>query len=195
MQSKNNKNKKFSAIVILGGLLKKKSNKSWKTDRFNYIRVLAGCYLYKDLIKSYPIKLIVSGGKGIYKNIPDVPPVATVMKKELVQLGIPEKEVVEENKTASTYRELLWLKKFLNKKQERAIVISNSYHLPRIKVMIGLIQELQVLKNSLFLVSAEKIILKYNEKLKSKLEKNKKDPKMKEKFIQEIMKIVEFSGR
>lgn len=185
MQYKNNKNKKYRAIVVLGGLLKKKSNRSWGSDKFNYVRVLAGYYLYKDLVKSYQIKLIVSGGKGIYKDIPGVPAVATIMKKELVQLGIPKKEIIEENKTASTYRELLWLKKILNKNHGKVIVISNNYHMPRINVMINLIPELQVLKDSLSFVSAEKIVLKYNSKLKNDLEKNKKDSKMKEIITQE----------
>src|SRR3989338_6860764 len=108
MQYKKDKNKKYDAIVILGGLLKKKSDGTWKTGKFNYLRVLAGYYLYKDLIKNHPVKLIVSGGKGVYENMPDVPAIATVMKQELIKLGIPEKEIVEENKTSSTYHELLW---------------------------------------------------------------------------------------
>lgn len=184
MQYKKDKNK-YDAIIILGGLLKKKSDGSWRTGKFNYIRVLAGYYLYGDLVKKYPVKIIVSGGKGIYKDIPNVPAVATVMKEELIQLGIPEKEIVEENKTVSTYQELLWLKNLLSKNRRKIIVISNNYHLPRIKVMINLIPKLQVINNFLTLYSAEKIAIKYNKDLKSKLEKNLKDPKMKRIIAQE----------
>src|SRR3989344_4887209 len=157
MQYKKDKNKKYKAIVILGGLLKKKSDGTWKTGKFNYLRVLAGYYFYKDLVKSYPIKLIVSGGKDVYENMPNTPPVATVMKQELIKLGIPGKEIIEENKTSSTYRELIWLKKLSGKSRKKFIVISNDYHLPRIKVMIDLIPELQTLKNNLVISSAEKI--------------------------------------
>ena len=82
-------------IVIFGGLMKKKSNGTWKTEDFNYLRVLAGYYLYQDMKKGKNVKLIVSGGRGIYDKIPNVPAVATVMKKELIQLGLSAKEILE----------------------------------------------------------------------------------------------------
>ncbi len=178
MQYKKDKNKKHDAIVILGGLLKKKSNNTWRTVKFNYIRVLAGYYLYRDIKRGKAVKLIVSGGRGIYDKIPGVPPVATVMKKELIQLGLSAKEIIEENKTASTYRELIWLTKLLEKKFGKIIVISNSYHLPRIKVMVSVIPELKKLKKNLTLASAEKISMKYNKNLKNKIEKMARSSKM-----------------
>src|SRR3989344_986798 len=97
-------------IFILGGLLRKNRDGSYRTGRFNYVRVLAGYYIYKKLSKNNKAMLIVSGGKGIYKDIPGVPPVSKVMKNELVELGLPKKEILEENKTPSTYPELVWIK-------------------------------------------------------------------------------------
>ena len=76
----------------MGGLLRKNPNGSFKTERFNYVRVLAGYYLYKKLSKKNKVTLVVSGGKGIYKDIPGVPPVAKVMKNELIKLGLPQKK-------------------------------------------------------------------------------------------------------
>ena len=166
-------------IIILGGLLRKDRYGEYRTGKFNYIRVLAGYYLYKNLSIKNKINLIVSGGRGIYKNILGVPPVAAVMKKELIRLGLPAKEIIEENKTASTYRELLWLKKFLDHKKEKVLVISNDYHLPRIRTMIAVIPELKKLKKYVELISAEKIAIKYNKKLKNIIVKSSKSPEMK----------------
>ena len=185
MQSKKDKNKTYEAIVILGGLIRKKSNGTWKTGKFNYIRVLAGYYLYKDMVRSYPIKLIVSGGKGIYKDIPGAPAVATVMKQELVRLGLSSKKIAEEKNTASTYQELLWLRKLLDKKLGKINIISNGYHLPRIKTMINFLPELKKVKNKIILYSAEKVSVKYNKGLKKEIGNNKKDPKMNKIISQE----------
>lgn len=171
--------KKRYTIIILGGLLRKNAEGKYRTGRFNYIRVLAGYYLYRNLSKDNQVRLIVSGGKGIYKNIPGIPPVASVMKQELIKLGLSPKEIIEEKKTASTYYELIWLKGFLKKHPGKVIIISNGYHLPRIKAMIGLLPELRVIKRSVELVSAEKIALKYNKNLKYRINKAQQSPKMK----------------
>jgi len=165
-------------IVILGGLLKKKPDNTWRTADFNYLRVLAGYYLYWDMKKNNTVKLIVSGGKGIYEKIPGVPAVATVMKKELVKLGLLSKEIIVENKTASTYQELLWIKKLLNKNNDKITVISNGYHLPRIKTMLEVLPEFKKLRKCLKLVSAEKVVLKHNKRLRSKIGKMARDPRM-----------------
>jgi len=172
------RNKKHS-IVILGGLLRKKRDGSWQTNRFNYLRVLAGYYLYRDMKKNNTIKLIASGGKGIYEKTPGVPAVATVMKKELVKLGLLPKEIIEENKTTSTYQELVWITKLLDKNNGEIIVISNDYHLPRIKAMINLIPELKKLKKYVTLISAEKIVVKHDKALKNKINNQRKNPAMK----------------
>jgi len=163
----------------LGGLLRKNPNGSFKTERFNYVRVLAGYYLYKKLSKKNKVTLVVSGGKGIYKDIPGVPPVAKVMKNELIKLGLPQKKILEENKTPSTYAELVWIKNFLIKKPDKVILVSNSYHLPRIKTMINYLPEFKGLGKNILLTSAEKVVIKFNNKLESKINRKLKSPKMK----------------
>jgi len=170
--------KKYT-IIILGGLLRKNPNGSFKTERFNYVRVLAGYYLYKKLSKKNKVTLVVSGGKGIYKDIPGVPPVAKVMKNELIKLGLPQKKILEENKTPSTYAELVWIKNFLIKKPDKVILVSNSYHLPRIKTMINYLPEFKGLGKNILLTSAEKVVIKFNNKLESKINRKLKSPKMK----------------
>ena len=166
-------------IFIFGGLLRKNKDGGYKTERFNYVRVLAGYYLYKKLSLKYKPSIIVSGGKGIYKNIPGVPPVAKVMKKELIQLGIPAKDILKEERTPSTYYELIWIKKYLAKNPTKIITISNGYHLARIKAMMDYLPELSGLSKKIILTSAEKVVMKYNKKLKNKIKKDLKNPKIK----------------
>lgn len=169
----------MKTIFVLGGLLRKNRDGSYRTGKFNYIRVLAGYYLYKNLTKRDNVKFIVSGGRGIYEKIPGIPPVAQVMKGELIKLGLRPDEVTEENETASTYQELVWLKKFINKKNGKVIIISNAYHLPRVKAMIEYLSEFRKLKNILTLASAEKIVIRFNPKLKVQINKFNSSPKMK----------------
>lgn len=169
-------------IFILGGFLRRKNNGSYGSDQLSYLRVLAGYYLYKNLSKKNKVKLIVSGGKGIYEEIRGVPPVAPVMKRELVMLGIRPKEI-KIDKTDFTYPELVWLKNRID--GEEAFVVSNTYHLPRIRTMINFLPELQKLKTKVKLVSAEKIVLKFNKKMRSKIHNLNKSPEMKKKITSE----------
>src|SRR3989344_607074 len=147
-------------IYILGGFLKKNSNGSYYSDQLSYLRVLAGYYLYKNLSEQNKVALIVSGGRGIYRGTPGVPRVATIMKRELVELGLSPKEI-KIDKTDFTYNELIWLKRFLAKKGGKAFIVSNTYHLPRIKTMIAFLPELKKLKKAGKLVSAEKTVIKF----------------------------------
>lgn len=162
----------MKTIFVLGGLLSRNKDGTYRSQKLNYVRVLAAYYLYKNLVGKESVKLIVSGGKGIYEKIQGIPPVAKVMKRELVKLGLHTSEIAEESKTASTYRELIWLKNYTNKHPKEVIVaISNTYHLPRIKAMINYFPKLRELKNLIKLQSAEKIAIKFNRKLKTKLDK------------------------
>ena len=100
------------------------------------------------------------------------------MKRELIKLGLPAKEIIEENRTSSTYQELIWLTKLLGKNSGKIIVISDCHHLPRIKVMIGLLPELKKLKKNLTLVSAEKISVRYDKGLKKKIKEMAQNPQI-----------------
>lgn len=164
------KNKPFT-ILILGGLLRKKPDNTWRTGNFNYLRILAGYHLYKKLSKTNKINLVVSGGKGIYKHIPGIPTVSSVMKKELIKLGLKPKEINEENKSGTTYQELMWLSKSYKKNWGIILIVSNSYHLPRIKTMLNKINKIKKLKKVAKLISAEKIMSEYGIKWNKKIEK------------------------
>lgn len=165
-------------IFILGGFLRKKGDGSYGSDRISYIRVLAGYYLYKKLAENNKVELIVSGGKGKYKGIRGVPPVATVMRQELVELGISSKEI-KVDKTDFTYPEIIWLKKYIVGKETKTFIISSAYHFPRIRTMINLLPDLKKLKTTVKLVPAEKIVLKFNKKMGSEINNYNKSSEMK----------------
>lgn len=171
-------------IFILGGFLRKRSDGSYGSDRISYMRILAGYYLYKKLAENNKVELIVSGGKGIYKGIRGIPPVATVMRQELVELGISSKEI-KVDKTDFTYPELIWLKKYIVGKKTETFIISSAYHFPRIKTMFNLLPDLNKLKTMVKLVPAEKIVLKSSKKMGSEINNYIKGPEMKKLLVSE----------
>lgn len=176
--------KKYT-IVILGGSMKEKNNKSWRTEDFSYLRVLAGYHLYKRLSKNNKIGLIVSGGRGIYKSIPNTPTVSSVMKKELVDMGLDKKEIRMGNKAGTTHQELLWLKNNYKKEWGDIYIISNTIHLPRVRIMINYLSELKKLKKTVRLVSAEDVLVKNDEKWKNKIARFNKSQKHREMITSE----------
>lgn len=177
--------RKFDAVIVLGGgLLKDKDG--WRTTRFSDIkknsndgtkvlgdnlRVIASYLLYKKYFKENPNFIIVaSGGRGYLRKIKGAPAVAEILKKELVALGIPENKILQEKKSNSTYQQLNIISGLMaGKKWQRVGLTSSNYHIPRIKALIQNIGSLKFLNKQLrakklFLISAEKILLKYDKK-------------------------------
>jgi len=164
------KNKK--ALFILGGGLIKDNGK-WRTTNFNErgdnfgslgdrLRVKAASCLYKN---DPEYLIITSGGKGQYKNIPNVLTVAAVIKQELLELGVLKDVIIKEEKSNNTWEQLQQLKKIIQKENFIKIkVISSRYHLPRVRAMIEVDNKLNEMlkKEILKLVSAEEILIKHN---------------------------------
>lgn len=164
--------KNKEAIVILGGWLIKDKDNNWRTTTFNEnddsislgdrLRVVAGSFLYKNDRNQF---LIASGGKGKLKDVPNIFNVSAIIKKELIELGVPANKIIEENKSNNTYEQLQELKKIIkNKRLNQIIIISNGYHLPRLEAMINIDIELKKLfKEAVIkLKSAEEVVLKYD---------------------------------
>lgn len=166
-------NYKNAIVVFGGGLVKEKGR--WRTTNFDdrgdnfginggRLRVVATSLLYKN-DKSFLI--ITSGGRGQLRNIPDVPSVSNVAKNELIKLDVHHKDIIEENKSNNTYQQLLELEKIIKRKDlQKIIIISNKFHLPRIKAMIEYNCRLSKLKrmynnSRLKVKSAEGITLRY----------------------------------
>ena len=160
---------KKMAIVILGGGLIKDKKGQWRTTNFgepgdnfgtmgDRIRVVAGYYFYK---KNPDILIIASGGRGQFSHIKDAPPVAAVIKQELMEFGVPEEKIIEEVKSYNTYEQLCEIKKIARGKGWQKIeVISNKWHLPRVEAMIEKFEELNSLKTIYKLISAEEVLIK-----------------------------------
>ncbi len=176
--------KKIDAIVILGGGLIKDKN-GWRTIRFgdmknssaaedvfgDNLRVVAGYFLYKNQQEREKTPLIlVSGGRGYLRKVKGAPCVAKVLKKELLKLGIPRSVILEEKKSDNTYQQLKILSALILKNKWKNIaIVSNWYHLPRVRAIIENVKDLEFLKNQIkskkiFLLSAENIVLKYDKK-------------------------------
>jgi hypothetical protein len=182
-----------TAIIILGGGLIKDGNK-WRTTNFeekgdefgalgDRLRVLAGSYLFKDIQGS---KIICSGGKGQLKDCKDAPTVAEVLHNELVELDIPDGDIIKEEISGNTFEQLAGALKIIEeKKYERVMIISNEYHLPRIKTIIENFPELRKGFSSfnLELESAEKILVnRDSENWKEAIKKAYKSDNMKKRI-------------
>lgn len=159
-------------ICILGGGIKKDPNGRWRTTNFDEkgdkfgilgdrLRVEAGNYLYKDNPESL---IIASGGKGQLKGVKGAFNLSKIIKKELMELGVEGKRIIEENKSGNTWQQLQELKKiFIKKKLPEVIIISNKYHLSRVKIMIEQDRELKRMLDCsrIKLKTAEEILIKH----------------------------------
>ena len=163
---------KKEAIFILGGGLIKDNGK-WRTTNFDEpgdnfgtlgdrLRVLAADVMYK---RDPELLLIPSCGKGQYKDISDAPAVAEVIKKELIELGIPINSIIKEEKSGNTWQQLQQFKKIINQQGfSKASFLSNRHHLPRVQAMIEVDDDLNKMlaEGKIGLVSAEEVLIEHD---------------------------------
>ncbi|MDD5431155.1 MAG: YdcF family protein [Candidatus Pacebacteria bacterium] len=156
-----------------------KKNGKWRTTNFNEgdnfgvsgdrLRVIAAGFLYKEKPERL---IIVSGGKGQLKGIlPGKMTLASVIKDELAEIGVPAEKIIKEEKSGNTYQQLKVLLRISRKANfGKIMLISNRCHLPRIKAMIKFRKDLNGLKKilggKLKLVSAESVVVRKEPKLK-----------------------------
>lgn len=77
-------------------------------------------------------KIIVSGGRGIDEPTYE----SEAMKNYLILNEIDENRIIEENKATSTFENLLYSKNKINNFNEsNVLIISNSYHMARVKML------------------------------------------------------------
>ena len=106
-------------IVILGA--------QWKSSGPSYILQLRLDKALEYLNDSPETKIIVSGGQGSNEPISE----AEGMKEYLVNKGIDPERIILEDKSTSTVENLEFSSKYLDKKQDRVVLVTNNYHVFR----------------------------------------------------------------
>ena len=159
-------------IFVLSGWLRKNDSGRWITADFgpeeiklgNQMRVRAASYLYKENPEATLI--IVSGGWGRRKlgELEGAPKLCEVMERELIELGVKEKDILKEDHSNTTYEQLQELKKIIKDKQLKEVtIVTNRYHLDRVQTFIENNEELRryFSEGTILLRSTEEILLKY----------------------------------
>lgn len=156
-----------NCLVILSGWAEKDKKEKWISSGLlgDNFRIIAAKYLWD---KNKNLFIIVSGGKGQLSHIADMEPLAQIMAKELVELGIDRKIIIKESRSYNTYEQMIKLAGLIKKyKFDHISIISNKWHLPRIKALIeNIVTGLKplLLNNKIKLLSAEKVLLKNDQK-------------------------------
>lgn len=85
-----------------------------------------------EYFKNEKTEIIVSGGQGADEPATE----SSVMKEYLIENGIDENRIIEENKATSTYENLIYSKeKIDNFTESDILIVTNSYHLARVKML------------------------------------------------------------
>ncbi|PIS05296.1 MAG: hypothetical protein COT81_01920 [Candidatus Buchananbacteria bacterium CG10_big_fil_rev_8_21_14_0_10_42_9] len=131
-------------IIILGGGLIEEKDGTWRTTNFDEgdnfgvngdrVRVVAAAYLANE----YPDALLIpASGKGQYASISGAPTIASVIKQELIELGVPKDRIILEEDSKNTYQNLAGVIDIIKAKDISEIkIVSNLWHIPRVKAMI-----------------------------------------------------------
>lgn len=144
----------------------------WRTTRLDEgtplgalgdrLRVEAAYVLYR---KNPELLVIPSGGKGMYRDIPDAPTAAEVIRSELLNLGVPKESIIKEEQSQNTWQELAELKKIISRENlSEASILSNRYHVPRIQAMIETDDTLRELleREKIGIISAEEVLIEHD---------------------------------
>lgn len=83
-------------------------------------------------MEKYPEpKVIVSGGQGKGEDIPE----AEAMAGELVRRGIPEDRILKENRSASTWENLVFSGRIIGNQSVPVALVTNNFHLYRALIL------------------------------------------------------------
>lgn len=115
---------KEDAIIVLGAGVHGETPSRVLKDRLN-----TAIEYYS---KNTEVLIVVSGGKGPQETVTE----AYAMEKYLIGKGIPNENIVKEEKSTSTYENFLYSKEMLDNllgEDYKAAFISNEYHIYRAK--------------------------------------------------------------
>ena len=126
------------------------------------VRIVAGAELWRH---DNDISIVVMGGLGKMEGLlPQGLTLAGIMKEELLQLGVPTHNILEENRTSSTYEQIRTVGKMLKSGEllGGVSIMSNRYHLPRIRALIDHSKLRDLFEGKrVELVGAEDVLLRY----------------------------------
>jgi hypothetical protein len=182
---------KSGLLFILSGHAIKE-NGQWRSTRFqegdrfaclgDYVRPIAASFLYH---KNKKLKIVVVGTEKKRAWLGTV----HVIKQELIELGIPPKSIALLRHTGGTFWQLYKCQAYLkNRPGVKIGLISNRYHLPRIRAMINHLEGLPFLqtllnKKQLSLLSAEMVLVRERPHYwKNRLDRFYRTPQMKERM-------------
>jgi hypothetical protein len=172
--------KERNGIVLLAGGIKRMNNGLCRSTYFNeesdcgppgsYLRTLATAHLFKV----YPESIIIaSGGRGTCNDIlAKDESLSAILKRELLELEIPEENIVEESGSNTTYENLIEINKLVPKLGfQHVLIVSNRWHLARINEIIKHFHNLHALGKISEIVSAEDVVVKYDPLQESSIKK------------------------
>lgn len=127
-------------LFVQGMIFRKFDNKA--LNRADYVIILGAQWkqtgpsailMYRldktlEYLKDSPdTKIIVSGGQGSNEPISE----AEGMKRYLVERGIDPDRIILEDKSTSTFENLQFSSEYLDKAQDRVVLVTNNYHVYR----------------------------------------------------------------
>lgn len=107
-------------VVILGGGIERNTRMGDQPGIATSTRILAGAKLYRTL----RTKVVVTGG-SLVKGIPE----AWVMREELIELGVPEDDILVEDKSKNTYENAKNTRELVG--DSPIILVTDSLHMCR----------------------------------------------------------------
>ncbi len=121
----------YDLTIILGGMITFDSDVERMQAHKAIDRTLQGLLLYK---KGKTKKLFISGGSGSLQ-FPDMKE-AKIIKNYLVQIGIPEADILIESESKNTYENAVYTKKLLENlglQNSKLLLITSASHMYRSK--------------------------------------------------------------
>ena len=117
-------NGKYDTLIILGA--KVKANGTVSLSLKNRLDAA------HEYLSKYPhVQVVVTGGQGADEPQTE----ASAMYTYLVEKGIDPERILLEDKSTSTYENLLFTKQLLNDSLTEATIVSNDFHLARAKFL------------------------------------------------------------
>lgn len=173
------------AVAVLSGQIQQ-DEKGWHTEEhdgpgdkigptYARFRVAATACM----ARRFPDAVIIASGFAFF---PEGPSIASVVRSELVELGVPAERIRTQDTPASTYQELALLAKLPAEGVTDIFIITNEWHAARVQVMAEHFPELSKAQ----VVSAEEVLLAQDpDKWQSRIARMRADPRIAERIALE----------